>query len=253
MIVLNHAGPRCKLLVVTTSRVDVRAMQENTRLPSCYRMGRHRRGGHRWKDSKIVVVTSGLLLKWYANEGEEALRSFDGIFFDEFHHMETDPEYALLWEVAVKVSKRRRLHIRGASATWSSYLKEKLAHRAPRWVECLERPHSVERYETTVSSTADMYSCATHLSMSLLRQGKASLVFLPGKWEISALTQKLVAAGIDPKKVVPFHAELDESQLEAVKRPTDYARIILSTSFAETSVTLPDVDVVIDVCLARRT
>ena len=244
--------PRYKLLVVTTSRVDVKSMQEHTRLPSCYRMGRNRRGGHRWKDSKIVVVTSGLLLKWYSNQGAEALRSFDGIFFDEFHQMETHPEYALLWEVAVKVSKRRRFHIRGASATWSSYLKEKLAQRGPRWVECLERPHSVERYETTVSSTADMYACATHLSMSLLRQGKASLVFLPGKWEISALSQKLVAAGIDPKRVVPFHAELDDSQLDAVRRPTDDARIIVSTSFAETSVTLADVDVVIDVCLSRR-
>ena len=92
-----------------------------------------------------------------------------------------------------------------------------------------------------------------HLSMSLLRKSLTSLVFLPGKGEISSILDNLVAAGVDMEVVVPFHADLDDAQLQTAKRGADHARIVLSTSLAETSITLPDVDVVIDLCLSRRT
>ena len=105
---------RYKLLVVTKSTVDVIGMQQHTRMPSCYRMGRKRQGGCSFYQAKIVFVTDGLLLRWYASQGAEAFRAYDGIFFDEMDQMERNPEYALLWEIAVKVNSRRKLHISGA-------------------------------------------------------------------------------------------------------------------------------------------
>ena len=67
-------------------------------------------------DAKIVFATDGLLLRWYAARGADAFYSYDGIFFDEMDQMEMNPEYALLWGVAVKVSSRQTLRISGASA-----------------------------------------------------------------------------------------------------------------------------------------
>ena len=243
---------RYKLLVVTKSTVDVIGMQQYTRKPSCYRMGRKRQGGCPMYDAKIVFVTDGLLLRWYAARGAEAFYSYDGIFFDEMDQMEMNPEYALLWEVAVKVSSRQRLRISGASAAFSNAMMRKLAQREAKWIECFERPYTVERYVAVVTSTSEMYSVLVHVTMSLLDRGCTSLVFLPGKWEISSVLDNLVAAGVDMKFVVPFHADLDVPQLEAAKRGADYPRIVLSTSLAETSITLPDVDVVIDLGLSRR-
>ena len=167
--------------------------------------------------------------------------------------MEKIPEYALLWEIAVKVNSRRKLHISGASASFSSAMKKYLARREAVWIECFERPSAVERYVAAVTSTAGMYSFVLHLSMSLLRRGLTSLVFLPGKGEISFVLEGLVGAGVDAELVVPFHADLDAAQLDTAKRGADHARIVLSISLAETSITVPDVDVVIDFCLSRRT
>ena len=112
------------LLAVTRSTVDVVGMQEESVLPSCYRLGHKRWGGCDFAEAKIVFVTEGLLLRWYATQGSYAFRSFDGILVDEMDQMATSPEYALLWEVAVKISTRRLLHISGASATFSSATKK---------------------------------------------------------------------------------------------------------------------------------
>ena len=121
----HHALFRYKLLVVTKSSVDVIGMQEATMKPSCYFMGGKKNGGRSWYDSKIVLVTHGLLLRWYANWGAKAFRDYDGVFFDGIDEMETNPEYALLWQVAVKVSCRPVLRISGVSGGGSeNFLRE---------------------------------------------------------------------------------------------------------------------------------
>ena len=53
------------------------------------------------------------------------------------------------------------------------------------------------------------------------------------------------------KVIFPFHAELEFDEIERAKQPTRYARVVLATSKAETAVTIPDVDVVIDLCISR--
>ena len=91
-----------------------------------------------------------------------------------------------------------------------------------------------------------------HATKSLLDRKRTSLVFLPGKSEIASVLKDLVAAGVAKELIVPFHADLDVDVIEEAKRGTKDARIMLSTSLAETSITLPDVDVVIDLGLSRR-
>ena len=96
------------------------------------------------------------------------------------------------------------------------------------------------------------YACVKHVTLSLLRKGLTSLVFLPGKAEIYSAMDSIVKAGVETKCVVPFHAELDVLQLDAAKSAASHPRVIVSTSLAEPSITVPDVDVVIDLCVSRR-
>ena len=79
------------------------------------------------------------------------------------------------------------------------------------------------------------------------------LVFLPGKSEIQdtadAIKGKAQAAGVP---VIPLHSQMEaESQQQAFASYPN-GKVILSTNIAQTSVTIDDIDVVIDSGLERR-
>ncbi len=79
------------------------------------------------------------------------------------------------------------------------------------------------------------------------------LVFLPGKAEIesvaSMIKTKAASAGVP---VIPLHSQLEASTQQQAFANYPNGKIILSTNIAQTSVTIDDIDVVIDSGLARR-
>lgn len=79
------------------------------------------------------------------------------------------------------------------------------------------------------------------------------LVFLPGKAEIEsvafALKTKAAAAGVP---IIPLHSQLEVTAQQQAFANYPNGKIILSTNIAQTSVTIDDIDVVIDSGLARR-
>ena len=93
---------------------------------------------------------------------------------------------------------------------------------------------------------------------SLYRRGVTTLVFLPGKAEITRVRDALVAMQIGPSDtgsdlpvIDDLHGELEPGVIARVKRGTSHTRVILATSFAEGCVTIPDVDHVVDAGLSR--
>lgn len=83
--------------------------------------------------------------------------------------------------------------------------------------------------------------------------GSNVLVFLPGKSEIQNVTEaiatKATAAGIP---IIPLHSQLEASAQQQAFQSYPNGKIILSTNIAQTSVTIDDIDVVIDSGLERR-
>lgn len=79
------------------------------------------------------------------------------------------------------------------------------------------------------------------------------LVFLPGKAEIENVAEviktKAAAANIP---VIPLHSQLDPETQQRAFGHYEYGKIILATNIAQTSVTIDDIDVVIDSGLERR-
>ncbi|MNQ02387.1 ATP-dependent RNA helicase HrpB [compost metagenome] len=79
------------------------------------------------------------------------------------------------------------------------------------------------------------------------------LVFLPGKSEIQdvaeAIAKKAEAAGVP---VIPLHSQLEASAQQQAFASYPNGKVILSTNIAQTSVTIDDIDVVIDSGLERR-
>ncbi len=79
------------------------------------------------------------------------------------------------------------------------------------------------------------------------------LVFLPGKSEIQdvtdAIAKKASSAGIP---IIPLHSQLEATAQQAAFANYPNGKIILATNIAQTSVTIDDIDVVIDSGLERR-
>lgn len=98
-------------------------------------------------------------------------------------------------------------------------------------------------------------TAATIAHIARTSEGGAILVFLPGLDEIKKVDEYLRTEswlGINPRdtrkyKVFMLHSSLPESQTEVFDPvPPGCRKIILSTNIAETSVTIPDVQYVVD-------
>jgi HrpA-like RNA helicase len=79
------------------------------------------------------------------------------------------------------------------------------------------------------------------------------LVFLPGKAEIESVAAMIKLAALKKSvPIIPLHSQLElaAQQLAFASYPT--GKVILSTNIAQTSVTIDDIDVVIDSGLERR-
>lgn len=85
------------------------------------------------------------------------------------------------------------------------------------------------------------------------RPGKAVLTFLPGKAEIQAVADALESpaqkAGVE---IIPLHSQLEADAQQKAFQSYPNGKIILATNIAQTSVTIDDIDVVIDSGLERR-
>jgi HrpA-like RNA helicase len=96
---------------------------------------------------------------------------------------------------------------------------------------------------------------AVLVAMHCARPGSTVLIFLPGSSEIECARAALAARaeGRAPVEAFTLHSLLPpELQAEALARPAPgVARVLLTTDIAESSLTLPDVTVVIDACLRR--
>ena len=76
-------------------------------------------------------------------------------------------------------------------------------------------------------------------------------MFLPGKREIEDVREAMVSRGVDPQWVVAVHADLDDRDLDRALSEVDHPKAMLSTSLAESSITLPQVDHVLDAGFSR--
>ena len=93
----------------------------------------------------------------------------------------------------------------------------------------------------------------SELFTQLETPGRNILTFLPGKSEIQdvsdAIIKKADKAGVP---VIPLHSQLEMEEQQKAFGKYKNSKIILSTNIAQTSVTIDDIDMVIDSGLERR-
>ncbi|MEZ8282923.1 helicase-related protein [Vibrio splendidus] len=206
------------------------------------------------EQTNVVFVTPGIALRWLSEDG---LASFDVIVVDEFHERRWDID---LLVAILKQKESHRLVI--TSATIEG---ERLAHYLDaNRISCEGRTYQVAIEHRANESRAlpDIRHLEQRIAEEVNHQLIAShgdiLVFLPGKKEIVQCEQALSK---NPDiQVVKLHASVSEKERDLAlsgrninTEGNGLRKVILATNVAETSLTIPDIGVVIDSGLERRT
>ena len=196
------------------------------------------------RETRIEVVTEGILTRRL--QSDPSLEGVGLVVLDEFHErsLNADLAYALCREVQGALREDLRLLI--MSATLEPELLEKL--KAPL-VRSEGRPFPVEVRYASADPLEKALPETVARAVELVLENHAGdvLAFLPGVSEILRAQRALEARDLKVK-ILPLYGDLPlERQREALLPDPDGARrVVLSTSIAETSVTLSGVRTVVD-------
>ena len=205
--------------------------------------------------TRIEVVTEGILTRMI--QSDPSLDGISALIFDEFHERSLNADLGLALALEVRGAIRPDLMILVMSATLDAGPVAALMGDAPvitsqgraypvetRW---LPRPMDPKlRFEAAV---AGLVLQAIEDSRD---PGGGLLVFLPGEGEIRRV-EALLAGRLPQGCVIrPLFGAMDFAAQRAALAPVAGRKIVLATAIAETSLTLPDIGVVVDAGRARR-
>ncbi len=206
----------------------------------------------RWQlSTKLVFVTEAILHQFLLRDPE--LSDFSVVIVDEFHERSWQVDLAL--SLLLKLIQRRPIKLVVMSATLNiEALQRHLGSSGV--VEIEEAPHQLHIHHENRSQSLqtdrnffERVQQSVHTAVGYT-DGNV-LVFLPGVPEIRRMHTVL---GEDRKlqrfEIRQLHGSLSlDEQREILQRTT--GRIVLATNVAESSLTLPNVDVVIDTGLEK--
>ncbi|GLZ30816.1 ATP-dependent helicase [Lentzea sp. NBRC 105346] len=193
--------------------------------------------------TRIEVVTSGLLVRRLQNDPE--LSGVDTVLLDECHERHLDADLLLALLLDARAGLRPDLSVLATSATVAAQRLAALLGDAP------VLSVAARTYSTVVSHVPPVRG--EQLAGTVVRAVRSALsevdgdvlVFLPGVGEINR-----VAAALDVDTVV-LHGRLGSAAQDLALRPGPRQRVVLATSIAESSLTVPGVRAVVDSGLAR--
>ncbi|MEU9169493.1 ATP-dependent helicase HrpB [Streptomyces sp. NPDC048420] len=210
------------------------------------------------RHTRVEVVTTGVLLQRLQRDQE--LAGVDVVVLDECHerHLDADTTAAFLWDV--RQTLRPELRLVAASATTDAQGWARLLGEAPV-VEAAGVSHPVEvvwappaRPVRPPHGMRVDPALLTHVA-SVVRRALAErdgdvLCFLPGVGEIARVAGQL--GGLGDVEVLQVHGRAPVTVQDAVLAGGERRRVVLATSVAESSLTVPGVRVVVDAGLARE-
>ncbi len=203
--------------------------------------------------TRIEVVTDGVLIRMI--QADPDLPGVAAILFDEFHERSLEADLALALALDLKAALRPDLKLLVMSATLGTAFVAALLEDAPILVAHGQNfPVETKWLERPFPRNAPLPELMADLIRQALQVGEGGLLaFLPGEGEIHRTAEALAA--VLPKDVLvqKLYGAMPLAEQRAVLAPQgDERRVVLATSIAETSLTVPDIRIVVDSGLARR-
>ncbi|GGW59803.1 ATP-dependent RNA helicase [Streptomyces griseoloalbus] len=263
---LLGAGPARRVVVAEPRRIAARAAARRMAWLLGERVGesvgftvRGERAVGR--HTRVEVVTTGVLLQRLQRDQE--LAGVDVVVLDECHerHLDADTAAAFLWDV--RETLRPTLRLVAASATTDAEGWARLLGGAPVveargaafpvdvvWAppaRAVRPPHGMRVDPALLTHVASV------IRRALAERDGDVLAFLPGVGEIARVAAQL-GDPADPGgvEVLQVHGRAPAAVQDAVLAPGERRRVVLATSVAESSLTVPGVRVVVDSGLARE-
>ena len=271
-VALAEAGSSGRVLVTQPRRVAARAAARRiARLLGEEvggQVGYSVRGDSRVSErTRVEMVTPGVALRRLQRDPE--LPGVSALIVDEFHERDLDTDLALAFALDARSALRDDLFMALTSATLEAsrtvdFLRASTGEEPalvdipgdifplelryappPRGVEAVgaignERVGVRREYLAHVARTVEETVASTEGSV---------LVFLPGVGEIETVRGNLRLGDVP---VLTLHGQLSAAEQDRALSPASGRRVILSTSIAESSLTVPGVSVVVDAGLARE-
>ena len=271
-VALAEAGTNGRVLVTQPRRVAARAAARRiARLLGEEvggQVGYSVRGDSRVSERmRVEMVTPGVALRRLQRDPE--LPGVSALIVDEFHERDLDTDLALAFALDARSALRDDLFVALTSATLEAsrtvdFLRASTGEEPalvdipgdifplelryappPRGVEAVgaignERVGVRREYLAHVARTVEETVASTEGSV---------LVFLPGVGEIETVRGNLRLGDVP---VLTLHGQLSAAEQDRALSPATGRRVILSTSIAESALTVPGVSVVVDAGLARE-
>ncbi|WP_312033935.1 ATP-dependent helicase HrpB [Actinoplanes sp. TBRC 11911] len=207
------------------------------------------------RETVVEVVTTGVLVRRLQRDPE--LAGTPMVVLDECHERHLDTDLALAFLTEVRATLRPDLGLLATSATADAQRLASIVGGAVVTAEARMFPVEVHWAPPTGPITPPLglrvdprlldHVAAT--TRRALADGDGDvLVFLPGAREIDAVATLL--GGVDAE-VLRLHGRQPGSIQDAALRAGPRRRVVLSTSVAESSLTVPGVRAVVDAGLSR--
>ncbi len=205
------------------------------------------------KANRIRFVTDGILLAEIKND--PMLRKYGIIMIDEAHERSLNIDF-LLGYLKRLLEKRKDLRVIISSATIETERFSQFFENAPvlhisgrtypityKYLPPEDSEDDVELPRIVSNAVADTISSGIDGDI---------LVFLPGERDIKETCESLRGRMLKDCEIIPLMASLPPSEQRRAFVPlVGKRRIIVATNVAETSVTIPNIKIVIDSGVAR--
>ncbi len=203
--------------------------------------------------TRIEVVTEGILTRMIQSDPD--LTGIGAVIFDEFHErsLNADLGLALAWEIRAVL--RPDLQILVMSATLDADPVAALLDDAPVITsEGRSFPVTTHHLDRALPKGTRLEAATANLvAEAAARTTGGVLVFLPGEGEIRRTAAALQGRLPADCQIRPLYGAMPFKDQRAAIAPVPSGRkIVLSTSIAETSLTIEDIRVVVDAGRARR-
>ncbi|MFI5807031.1 ATP-dependent helicase HrpB [Streptomyces sp. NPDC051561] len=260
---LVGAGPARRVVVAEPRRIAARAAARRMAWllgeQAGERVGFTVRGERKVGPKTVVeVVTTGVLLQRLQRDQE--LTGTDTVVLDECHERHLDADTVAAFLLDVRETLRPELRLLAASATtdaagWAQLLGGAPvveAHGVSFPVETVWAPpvRPVRPPHGMRVDPAQLAHVASVVRRALAERTGDVLCFLPGVGEIARVAGQLSGVGAE---VLQVHGRAPAAVQDAVLAGSGTGRrVVLATSVAESSLTVPGVRIVVDSGLARE-
>jgi len=261
LFLLEILGSDKKIAMTQPRRVAARSVARYVAEQAGSRVGGEVGYSIRFEDNttegtRLTFMTDGILLR--KMQSDRDLKEYDVVVVDEAHERSLNIDFAL--GLLKQIQARRAntdapLQIIVTSATLEKEKFEAYFNQNPS-VEVPGRLHPVAMHyeEKTPYGIKQVIEAAHTKTLSVLSTTDSGdiLIFMPGKMEIDQTIHELESSSIPDIEILPLYGDMSPEDQDKIFTPSTKRKVIVATNIAETSITIPGLQHVIDSGLIRQ-